>query len=450
MTTYSIRVAINDSETDEDVVADSTPWVEKVGNVEVSGGGGSYLRPSTPFMCKFDLLGVPIQKAALVRKIAVAVQGPTNTTPGGQVTRVGATDECYRIIFQGDVIQARGVLPSGIIQYDAASELSGWLNRKSGTASSTGTGPRALLSAIASAHSVSISGGGGFPNNSTTVNGVIDTGAAFLSQDRPAQEDALNGTWLQTAMAGSGVNVSCDWEGTMSTLPATMWWRPDWFHSDSGTIDYTMRNEIQFQRPDMFAWEDVGIQWGDYYSKITVNGNPNGGSRYYGWARLDSAADRNSLNNKELSISSWIDSSTHCARAARNLLERTGMPKHFRSFRVRFNADRLYQAWYPGTASYDVNKWEMICAMLGDQLNLEDDGSPAWTPPTTQHGLDLDTLIFPTGSAGSSYIDNTYLHTIRGIKRTWDPAGGWDVQFNLEPEFWTGMDTGTNNGGGTY
>jgi len=443
---FGIRIAVNGSETDVDVENDSADWTEKIANIRHSVGGGSYLRTSRPGVLQFDA-HIPISDAYKLRTITVAVScllSPGVTMDTAYPPTVGTGAGAYRIIFHGDVQSARvsslGVKNSDdLIQFDAVSEMSGLLNRQARCAASPDSGITGMLTDIETAHGLTMGGNNHFP---TTADG-------FPNSDRPKQGRIKNGQYIATMLAPTGVNMSEEW-ATSLTAPALRW-RPDYqdigYHTSltsnnlwSGIVGY----------PWLLSYDDVGIQYEDFVAKVTVNGESSGGTQYYGWARLDTAALRAAAGNREARFDSYIDNAADCKLWARRKLAYIGDPGMLRMKQVTFRAEDYYAATVAGgyySTSTVTDVWPLVAGMPGDEwvarnnevLGEWDNDQPdfgSW-PSNAAFSADYSTTLY---SLWAPYVQGwgvsniTGYHTVRSLTRTWDGNSGWTVTAGLEPD----------------
>jgi hypothetical protein len=442
MTTYTLRFAINGSETDEDVEEDSAAWTSKLSNLKITGGGGGPVKTASNWVCSFELV-VPIDVAAKVRTVTVAVEGPWTDTLKAWMTS-DTTDRAYRVVFHGDVTGVRVGLLEGRVEMDATDEMYGLMQRRARLAAATGSDIKTLLQDIETAHGLTMTGAAQFPDSTTQ----FEDASTLMTIYRPAQKRVRNGEFIAQALAGTCINCSAEWDGPI-TAPA-MAWRPDfyWHHS---SISTTRRMQIPMPRPQAFGFSDFGYAYDDHYARITVNG-ANSSTDYYGWARLDDAADRNALSNREASLTSMFNSLLRLIASALTVLGQTGYPSYLRPYQIDVSADHHYTAlsgWTGATGeTQETLGYWLATAMLGDQLYWLDTGDPGYESVTTalgaQKAADLQSAFFPavdTSGPGGAFDSSTRYHAIRQITRTWTPTGGWMLELATYPHFVVGIGT---------
>jgi hypothetical protein len=466
--TIGIKIAVNGSETDVDVENDSATWESKIGNVRHTTGGGTWTKPGRPGVLQFAA-AIPVEVAHLVRTITVAVSldvAPSlavGTTMDDFPPIVGTGLGAYRIIFHGDIQSAKvtGIDPrSGSngddrVQFDALSEMSGLLNRRARCAAATNTGITNMLAAIETAHGLTMDGADSFP---TVANG-------FQNSDRPAQKRLTNGQYIATMLAGSGINMTEDWDGTI-TAP-TLRWRAD--HDDasyySGTVSDQWVMEIGY--PWKMSYPDVGIVPGDYSARITVNGENSAGTQVYGYGELDTAALRAQCGERDTQVTSYIDTTTDCQKQAVRLIAYQGDAIRTRMIQTTLNTEVYYKAlvdggaYFPSTQADPAAEVFYLAAMMpGDLLYTRGHfltdvgGSDGFQNGNSDYGN------WPSGySAGSGLYTTLYRlwrpyvegwglsdvatrHAIRAITRTFTPDGGWDVTYGVQP--WTDAIVGSD------
>lgn len=465
MSTYTLRVAINGEETDTLVEGDNADWDCKLGYIRISGGGGSFLREAANLQCTFNAY-IPSNVAPLVRTITVAVQGPA-TNPESYWHDNG-DGTYYRIVFHGTVNSSKvSRIGQGFVQFVAMDEMQGLFERRAHTALSNNSGPRTLTNDIESAHSITVNNG----------NPMIPQAADFYNLDRPKQESASNGEWLRTAMAGTGMSIVGEWEGTI-TAPE-LCWRTDRNWSPSGGGNYSFL--CVAWRPWEYSYPDVGTVWRDFVARVEVNGevgnslthhgyvrysslrhmqprqptkivDVSNGTRYWGRADLASAGMRNKLGNQTASFASWIDTAAECEDAAKFIARHVGEPSYMRMNRVGFSPDRLHASADADTGfTEDVDDFGMYHAvlMLGDQIEvrghgnfgddngLGGDNTGGLWPDSCPEGSDtydeLQALWEPTLDSDSNPVTPQY-HNVRTIIREWTPSAGWNMEVGLEPD----------------
>jgi len=444
VSTYTLRVAINGSETDVDVEADSAAWTSKISKLKISGGGGGPVKQGRPFGCSFEL-AVPIDRSIYVRTITVAVEGPWTTTLKGWMT-AGATGKAYRVVYHGDVISAKVGLLEGAVEFDSLDEMYALGERRARVASATGSDIKQLLQDIETAHSLTMSGADQFPDSTTPF---MD-GSTLMLIYRPAQKRTRNADFIANALAGTTVNMTCDWDGPI-TAP-TMRWRPDHYYVDS-SISTTRRQTLPMPRAQAFGFSDFGYAYNDHAARIDVAG-ASSTTDYYGWARLDNATDRNALGNRSAGLTGMWNTAARCEQAARTVLGQTVYPSFYHPFRIDASADHHYQTlagWTGATGeSQEATGFHLAACMLGDQirwLDVLDTGYESYsTALGTQKAADLANVFAPSFGSVS-----TFLHDIRTLTRYWTPTGGWILELGTYPSFVSPYDSGDANdyGSGT-
>jgi hypothetical protein len=382
---------------------------------------------------------------------------------------VGTGANAYRIVFHGDVqsIRATGVdredenlIP---VQFDAVSDMSGLLNRRARCAANAGSGISTMLADIETAHSLTMDGNGAFPSG----------GNGFPGCDRPAQKRTTNGEYIATMLAPVGAWVIEDWAGTL-TAPELRW-RTDFTDPDYMTYTLTGYRDLEIGYPWLLTYEDVGFAYEDYTAKITVTGETSGGTQYYGWARLDNAdGARDALSNREVQVDSYINTAADCKTWARRHLAWQGAPSYgLRMNAVTLNTEVYYKALVDQGAhgvnpTYGNAANEMMLlgtAMPGDNLyargyyvtdvgGVDGFGSGNsdygdW-PAAYDDASDLHDTLFQLWRPWLGQVDDTSTYqeadrqTIRQVRRTFTPTGGWDITFGLVP--WSTLIRGTDVG----
>ncbi len=438
-----IKIAVNGSETDVDVVNDSASWTAKAGNVRISGGGGSWIREGQPFTAQVDF-AVPIHLANLVRTVTIAVTLEASTASSLPTGTIVATPP-YRVVFHGDAIAIKGNPSNDIVQIDFASEMSGLLGRRARTAAAPNTGIRTLLSAIESAHSLSMNGSDTVPSD-----------AHYYQCDAPAQQDSSNGEHIRTMLAGSGINMSEEWE--LQITSPTLRWRPDWYHP-AGSVITTRQWTWEAGYPWLFAYPDVGIQYRDFLARINVEGTGSGGTRRWAWAQLDLAAQRLRVGHRDTTLSTWIDNTTDLEKAARELIGKQGEPDYVKMNQITLNIDAWYRAFdTQGAADPEIETWKAAACMLGDVITTRDPFDNTHTdygnwPAHAPYNGDLYDRLF--GLWNTSITDNAVTAAvaewvIRTITREWSAGGGWQVTYGLEPANYIDYTDIADYSSGTY
>jgi hypothetical protein len=448
---YTCRIAVNGSETDTDVEADSAPWLGKITDLKMSGGGGSWWKTPTALACSFDV-DVPAKVAHLIRTVTVAVQGPRSSVPAWGTTATGS--QRYRVVFHGDVVGIKGVKGGNnstvLIQVDALDELNGLMNRRAHLAADPSIGYKGVLDAIATAHSLTIAGSNQFP-----------TLAQKYEMDMPKQKNASNGTLLNTVAAGFGSHVVAEWAGPI-TAPV-MRWRPDFY--DPAATSQSNRVQWTAGRPWSLAYPDFGIAWQDYIAALTVNGRY-GSATPWGRAWLHNSAKRKAVGNRELILSTYLVGHTNTvptpdttwpSDAAKELMGRVGdagaalLMKQLQARVEVVYADALADSG--GSNGFDADPedwaWDLATMMIGDEIlprspftNLDTGGVgtyndwgqwPARAPYNGAAYQDLAALWQPTLSNTGVDTEVPASFVVRTITRTWDPAAGWDLLLGLDP-----------------
>ena len=433
-----MRVAVNGSETDEDVEADSAPWLEKVVNLRISGGGGGPAKRSQPFACSFSL-AVPLNDAIKVRTITVAVEGPWTGTLKTWMES-DTTDRAYRVVYNGDVVAARCGILSGTVEFDSLDDMY-----------ALGT-KRARVTALASTDVynvlVAIDGGlGGSPSFPSSSETFMD-GSTSMIIYRPAQQRTVNADYIATALAGTGVNMSVDWDGVMAGPQFR--WRPDHYYPGVTTA---RQMNIPMPRPQAYDFSDMGYAYQDHYARIDIAG-ASSTTNYYGWARLDNAADRNALNNRAIGLTGMWNTAGRCAAAARTVLGQTVYPAYMHPFRINVSADHHYSTlsgWTGATGeSQEETGFHLAACMLGDRLRYLTGSDTGYESVSTALGSAkadfLDDVFAPTwtDAGGTMY---TFYHDIRSLTRYWTPSGGWFLELGTLPDWDPATGTGPYDSG---
>lgn len=428
--TYTMRVAINGSETDVDVENDSASWLTKVGSVRITDGGGSWHSPPQQAGATLTV-HVPISLAPFIRTVTIGVEGPYSGTIPAWLTAAGTgTGRYYRVVFHGPVVSVRpaGAIGQAVIQIDAISEMQTLFERRAKTTATNNTGPRTLCNNIATAHSLTIGS-----------NTSVPDAAGSYQIDRPDQKDATNGEWLKTNMAGLGYWITAEWDGPI-TAPALQW-RTD-YPWTSGRWQ-----QVRAGRPWKYVYEDYGTTWKDFAARIEVDGVNSAGTKYYGWARLNSGTVRAQLGYQEIKVSTWIDSASQCQTAAELAIRHQGRPTYLKMFRVGIPLEVCHlDAAADSGYTEDEDKVFMghACLMPGDQLLARTSGGQDWVTPNTAGEFPP---FYPVGTGSvddllalwqpqiinttGNYADN---FTVRSVVREWEPFGGWYLQVDLDPD----------------
>ena len=443
---YTLKVAINGSETDINVEGDTASWLTKVGDVKVTDGGGSWHSPPQQAGCTIRV-NVPISLAPLIRTVTIAVVGPySGTIPAWLTETSTGSGRYYRVIFHGPVtsVQPAAAIGDDGVLVNAISEMQTLFERRAHTAASNNSGCRSLCNDIETAHSITI-------NENTSIPQAADT----YQLDRPAQKDATNGEWLKTLMAGHGYWITAEWDGPIDS--PQLCWRTD-YPWTSGRWQ-----QVRAGRPWKYVYEDYGFTWQDFVARVEVDGTDSAANKYYGWARLNDSTVRSQLGNQEVRFSSWIDSATQCQTAARKLIRQQGEP-YLKMLRVGIPLEICYRdAATAAGYTEDEDKVFMghACLMLGDQLLSRSSGSNSWDNTSNTAGS------WPSGKAATGSIvfsdlsslwevnivntttDKADNYTVRGIAREWEPSGGWYITVDLEPDG-NGGDTAGDYGNAAY
>jgi hypothetical protein len=271
----------------------------------------------------------------------------------------------------------------------------------------------------------------------------IDLGSGFpaLQPGTGIKNDSF-GEIADKALAGTGVNIYCDWNGPI-TAP-TMRYRPDWFyHPDTigGHLLTARRQQPLIRRPWLAVYEDYGIDFGAFPARVYVEGNG-----YWGWARLSSATVRNSLGNRETKISTYMQNGQSCQRAASRILGKLGNPEWVRQKRTTFPLEYFYANHSDliaaeSTSTYPVSTdlWNVACLMLGDELQTraDFDGSTDSDPwPSTVSAdtyAELEALWQPV-IQDSGDTEQVTRQVVKQIEREWIPNGGWKLSVGLWPD----------------
>lgn len=475
MTTYSIRVAINNTEIDCD----------QIGLIRTAEGGGSFLKEGALPTCSF-VYRTDINNAWGVETITIAVEGPYNgTAPAWWHDNGDGT--YYHILFHGPIIGYKAsAIDSLWTEFSAISEMHGLFQRRARTAASNNSYPRTLTSDIETAHSLTIGN-----------NACIPTfGDGFGQVDRPEQRSASNGEWLRNVMAGTGMSIMAEWEGTL-TAPELCW------RTDRYWVGGLNHRYVYAGRPWLYQYPNTGFNWQDFVARVEVNGETGNtishhgwvryptlrnmgprpptkiidvsdGTRYYGTARLGNSSMRTRLGNVTAQINSWLDTSTRCQNAAEFLLSHVGEPLYPKMFGVTFLPDQLYAdaaadaTFVGGPIAQDPEDFGMDHAgiLIGDRmisraLNEAFDDSDGmggdnewglWPDHCPVNGDVYDNLY----ACWQAEIENnstssgpTDYYNVRTVQREWTPSGGWKISVDLEPDNTVAIDAGDLDNG-TY
>lgn len=458
MTTFGVRVAINGTEIDCDDIAE----------IKTSEGGGSFYREADQSTASFKYR-TNAHGATFVRTVTIAVEGPYNgTAPAWWHDNGDGT--FYHIIFHGTVTGFEtNVDPAHVewVQFAAMSEMQGIFERKARTAAANDSYMRDLTSDIETAHSLTIGN-----------NGTIPTfGDGFPDVDRPAQGPSTNGEWLRMVMAGTGMSIIAEWEGTL-TAPELCW------RTDRAWVGGQNYRNVYAGRPWEYEYRSVGINWRDFVAKVEVTGEagnslshhgwvryPNlynrgprpptriidvsNGTRYYGTATLSNSFMRDNLGDQTISINSWIDTAAHCEDAAEFLLSHVGEP-HLMMNSVAFWPDQLTKSADadPDFTFQDPEDFGMDHAnvLVGDYMrsrtaggNGFDDtdggaGVNPWgtwpdTVPVNSDVYDLLNYLWQVEIENDSNTSGAVdAYNVRRVAREWTPSGGWHIDVGLEAD----------------
>jgi len=216
-----------------------------------------------------------------------------------------------------------------------------------------------------------------------------------------------------------------------------MRWRPDHYYVGSGGLSTTRRQTLPMPRAQAFGFSDFGYAYNDHFARIDVAG-ASSTTDYYGWARLEFAADRNALGNRSAGLTGMWNTATRCEQAARTVLGQTVYPSFYHPFSIDASADHHYQTlsgWTGDTGeSQEETGFHLAACMLGDQLRWLTTGSTGYESYSTalgaQKAADLATVFAPSFDGFS-----TTLADIRTITREWSPTGGWMLELGTYPSF---------------
>lgn len=434
MPTFDLLVAINGSTVWSAAQGgDDEPWTTRVSRLRITGGGGGFYRTAQPWTCSFDL-DIPPQLAHMPRTVTVAVRGPRSGILPDWATGSGGV--AYRVVFHGNVVTAEQDILGSPIRFNAVDEMATLFSRRARLAASANTGPRAVLAAIASAHSLTIGGNTAFPNTATGGGYQIDA---------PAQRDTPNGDYIRTALAGTGINCHAEWDGPIAT--PTLRWRPDWFWDDPA-IDWARLESVRVPKMWQLSYPQLGYAFDDYMAYVNVDGTDAAGTRRWGRARIHDATQRLSLGHREAQLTSWLDSTTQCRLAAKHLLSRVGYVTQLQLQRLEVNVDHFAGPGLSGVSDAthrEKQAWAMATLMLGDLITFE---SAALWPGTFQDPApyvtdDVEDVLAniraPTlGEPGWSTVTTGGDYSIRYLSREWDPSTGWTLELGLHPDHPTG------------
>lgn len=431
MPTFDLLVAINGITID--VVGDigsGEAWVKRLTGLRITGGGGSFTSPTEPWTCSFGLRLAP-DEAHIPRTVTVAVRGPLPDA-SAPAWATGSSDVYYRVVFHGNIVTARHNILDGLVEFNAVDEMATLFSRRARLAASANTNPRAVLSAIETAHSLTISGETSFPNATTGGGYQIDA---------PAQHGGANGDYIRTALAGTGVNCHAEWDGPI-TSPSLLW-RPDWYWADNATINVARRQSISIPKMWQLSYPELGYNFDEFNAYIQVDGTDSAGTRRWGDARIHAAADRLSLGHREVRLDSWLDTATQCRLAAKHLLSRVGFPTQSLPIRVDVNVDHFAGPGLSGVgdSTYRLTRaWGMATAMLGDTIVFE---TAAMNPTTFQDPApyvtdDVENMLDLIRAATIGEPDwsttTTNAYAIRWLSRAWHPSTGWTLELGLQPD----------------
>jgi hypothetical protein len=344
------------------------------------------------------------------------------------------TDSEYVVVFSGTVTSVAGQVGKGIVQFRAFDDLQGYLTRHdtSGTGiASTYRSPRDVITDLDTLFSWSFNGAAQFPEATT------DTG--FLRNVPSSTDKKSFGEIVDTALQGTGVNLTCDWNGPI-TAPV-MRYRPDFFYvpDDTATISRARCREIAVYRPWLFAYLDYGLQFADFPSKVVLTGRNASSTDIFGWARLSSATKRNLLGNREQRFECWGQTQAELRDAADNLIGRIGDPEWVRQIQTRIPMDHVYRSHADliageGTApDYTESLFDLACVMLGDELTSFAPVESSW-PALAQGDLyDEVTALWDVTIADSGDTAAATAHVVKQVTREWTPSGGWIIDVGLWP-----------------
>jgi hypothetical protein len=283
---------------------------------------------------------------------------------------------------------------------------------------------------IETALSLTISGKTSFPD------AVIEGGRFDLELEKTKK--ATVGEVTRKALAGTGVNLACEWDEPI-TAPVLRW-RPDFFYApDSGADIVRTREEvITVHCAWLGDYQDVGLSFGDFPAKVTVNGLSPAGPETFGTARLSSATTRADLGHREVSAMGMISTATHAKEAADTLLGRTCNPDYLRMLKVEWWPDLVYRTMQTNWGGAFVSGisdsgFDLAAIRVGDQLQANDpfsdsildggSGKDTWPASfrtgTTQSYDDVEDLWYVTKSDSGDTAD-THTHIVRYVEHTWD------------------------------
>lgn len=434
MTTFGIRVAVNGSETDVDVTSDSAPWDSKISNVVITAGGGGATRASRyhQLSCDIHLRAAYI---AQVRTITIAVQGPfSGTAPAGTIDAGGG--ERYRVLFHGIVNTIAGGLNDAGVRVVAQSAIQSQFQQRPTLAAASNTSPYDLAVSLAS--DVSCIGSTMLPDTTCTLRG-----GELIKQYMPAQKGVRVTNMFSAALAGTGVNLVGGFGNTI-TSPQLLF-RPDYFRPGAA-IDTSRQETITLARPNLWDVTDLGVSFEDAAAKFVVYGEDSGGTRYKGWARFESATDREALGRTEQSLSGWWNTAARCEGAARELLQLTCFPSGPRPYQIRNHIDS-YSAGMAGWGGDGVrNVWVWAAAQVGDLALWQISGDSYYESLTgalgftTARSSDLSAIFSAGPTLGGPNKVGTYWTRqwiVRGTRHEWNPIAGWTVDLQLSPDYST-------------
>lgn len=436
MTVFSIRLLVNGSETDVDVEADSADWTSKIGDVEVTAGGGGPLRPGQYQQLTMNVK-VPVSKVALIRTVTVAVQGPwSGTAPAWGVSAGGG--EYYKPIFHGVVHTIQGGLLDGYLRLSALSNVYYAMQRRARLSSYTNDSPYNMVLDMSTEHPTGFTSIDSLPSDSDS----FSDGSTLIKQYRPVQNDTKNGDFVKSSLYGLGVNMIGACYGTLTTPAIGI--RPDYFRPGVTT---TYQHTFSLARPNLWNVTDLGISYQDFAARINVYGEDSGGIKYYGWARIDTAADRLALGNTDLSVTGWWNTAARCGAAALDLLQQTGYPASPLPYKVEANIEHLNAGMSGWAGNEEHNTWYWATAQVGDLAQWLTSGDTGYESLTgtlglsTQRAADLSALFVTSednAGPGSAYGFAIKQWVVRGTTHRWDPYGGWTVELQLLPDLMTG------------
>lgn len=449
MTTYTIKLAVNGSETDPH---DSASWLSKVSKVRVVGGGGTWFRPASPLVADF-WLDVPAARAGAIRTATIAVEGPWNAGSPPNNGYTPSAGHAGRVIFHGEAQGAKGQIPAAPLQMTFLDEMSGLFNRKPFLAADLYDvdGPRDILGRIETGLSLTISGESAFPE------GATDTGY-WLTLQKTKKKTC--GQVIQAALAGTGVNMVTEWSGDVTS--PVMRWRPDFYYKPDGTstINTTGEETITVYRPWLAVYSDFGLAYEDFVAKVIVNGIDSTEADIYGWAQLSSSTERSNLSHREVTLAGINSYSADAKAAAERLINRTGNPEYHRMVNVDWYPDVIHADYVADSVldnTVEDALFNLAAVRLGDRLRAltpfndlvggGGTGDHLW--PASAPYDDLEALWL-VDVVNESTSHTTRTHLVRYTEREWTPKAGWRVTTGLWPQCTPGTSAAGNKGQGPY